>query len=389
MTTTGLVKRGLAVAVALAVLLLVLGQLLGQPILLGYVATGSMEPAMDAGDGFVAIPSAVTGSPSEGDVAVFDARELHDGGLTTHRIVGETDAGYVTKGDANPFTDQDGGEPPVTEGQIVAAAWQVNGDVVTIPHLGTAIMAVHGAMESGYGLVASALGITTALEGDNLGAMLVALGISLFGVGFLLDHAGPHRRDTTRSTSRENVYAFWGTIALVLFVVVGLATAAMVVPAGTYEYAVVSTESPTDDPQVLAPGETAELTRTVDNAGYVPVVVVHEAESSGVESDLHWQTVGPRDSSETTLSLSAPESTGEYSRHLGEYRYLAVLPPSVLVWLHGVHPLFAIAAVDLVVVGLVVGTTLLLFGRSDFRIRTAGDHVPFSTRIRRRLRRWR
>lgn len=387
MTTTGLVKRGLAVAVALAVLLLVLGQVLGQPILLGYVATGSMEPAMDAGDGFVAVPSAVTGSPSEGDVVVFDARELHDGGLTTHRIVDETDEGYVTKGDANPFTDQDGGEPPVTDGQIVAVAWQVNGDVVTIPYLGTTIMGVHDAMESGYGLLASALGITTSLEGDNLGAMLVAAGVALFGVGLLAERVAPNRRNTARSTSRENVYAFWGTIALVLFVVVGLATAAMVIPAGTYEYAVVSAESPTDDPQVLAPGGTGELTRTVDNAGYVPVVVVHEAESSGVESDPYWQTVGPRDSGETMLSLSAPESTGEYTRHVGEYRYLAVLPPSVLVWLHGVHPLFAIAAVDLVVVGVVVGTTLLLFGRGDFRIRTAGDHVPFSTRIRRRLRR--
>ncbi|WP_306054093.1 signal peptidase I [Natronococcus wangiae] len=389
MTTTGLVERGVAVAVVVAVLLLVLGQVLGQPILLGYVATGSMEPTMDAGDGFVAIPSAVTGAPSEGDVVVFDARELHDGGLTTHRVVGETDAGYVTKGDANPFTDQDGGEPPVTEGQIVAAAWQVNGDVVTIPHLGTAIVAVHGAMESGYGLFASVLGITTALEADNLGAMLVALGVALFGAGFLLDCAGPHRRDTRRSTSRENVYAFWGTVALVLFVLVGFATAAMVVPAGTYEYAVVSTDSPTDDPQVLAPGEASELTRAVDNAGYLPIVVVHEAESGGVEADPGWQTVGPRDGGETTLSLSAPESTGEYARHVGEYRYLAVLPPTALVQLHGVHPLVALAAVDAVVVGAVVGTILLLFGRGDFRIRHAGDHVSSSTRIRRKLQRWR
>jgi signal peptidase I len=105
MTATGLLKRALPVAVAAVVLLFVLGQLPGQPILLSYVATGSMEPTMDAGDGFVAVPSAVTGPPSEGDVVVFDARELHDGGLTTHRVVDETDEGDVTKGDANPFTD--------------------------------------------------------------------------------------------------------------------------------------------------------------------------------------------------------------------------------------------------------------------------------------------
>jgi len=92
MTTASLLKRGLGFGLALVV-----GpdrrQLLGQPILLGYVATGSMEPTMDAGDGFVSVPSAVTGDVEEGDVVVYQARELHDGGLTTHRVVGETEEG--------------------------------------------------------------------------------------------------------------------------------------------------------------------------------------------------------------------------------------------------------------------------------------------------------
>ncbi|MFC4542571.1 signal peptidase I [Halosolutus amylolyticus] len=389
MTTGSLVKRALTVAVAFVVLLLVLGQLLGQPILLGYVATGSMEPTMDAGDGFVAIPSAVAGSPSEGDVVVFNARELHDGGLTTHRIVDETDEGYVTKGDSNPFTDQDGGEPPVTEGQIVAVAWQVNGEVVSIPHLGTAIMGVQGVMESGYDLLTAPLGVTTAFEAENAGAIMIALGIAMLGFGLLVERVGPHRRDTTRSTARENVYAFWTTIGLVLLVLVTLATAAMVIPSGTYEYGLVSTDDPTDDPQVLAPGASTDLPRTVDNAGYVPIVVVHEAESSGVDAEPDRQVVGPRDSGETTISLTAPETTGEYARHVGEHRYLAVLPPSVLVWLHGVHPLAAITAVNAVIVGVTVVAVLVLFGSGDFRIRRPGGHVPLWTRLQRKLRRLR
>jgi len=387
--TSSLLTRALTVVVAIVVLLLVLGQLLGQPILLGYVATGSMEPTMDAGDGFVAIPSALTGSPSEGDIVVFNARELHGGGLTTHRIVGETDDGYITRGDANPFTDQDGSEPPVSEGQIVAVAWQVNGEAVTIPHLGTGIQGVHSAMESGYSLVAPILGITAAFEGDNVGGMLVAFGVALLGFGLLLDQVGPHTRDASRSTSRQNVYAFWTTLGLILFILVALATAAMVIPSGTYEYGVVSTESPTDDPQVLAPGETGELTRSIDNAGYLPIVVVHEAESRGIAADPAWQTVGIRESTETTVSVTAPESTGEYTRNIGEHRYLAILPPSLLVWLHGLHPLLAIAAVDLVIVGVVVGVVIAAFGKSDFRLRRSGGHVSLSTRLRRKLRRWR
>ncbi|WP_293029867.1 S26 family signal peptidase [Natronococcus sp.] len=387
MRTRTLVVRGVAGLVVLAVALLVVGQVFGQPILLSYVATGSMEPTMDAGDGFVAVPNAVAGSPSEGDVVVFDAQELHGGELTTHRIVEVTPDGYVTAGDANPFTDQGGDEPPVTDEQIVAVAWQPGGEVVTIPHLGTAVMGVQGALESAYGTAASVLGVSTA-DSHGVGSVLVGLGVALFGVGILLDHAGVTRRETARSTSRENVYAFWGTVALVVFVIVALATAAMVVPAGTYEYEVAVTESPTDDPQILAPGETSELTRAVENAGYAPVVVVHET-GSGLEAEPESQTLGPRSEDATTLSVSAPQETGEYTSHVGEYRYLAVLPPSLLVWLHGIHPLAAIAAVDLVLVGVVVGAVALLFGRGDFRIRSPGDHVALSTRLRRRLRRWR
>ena len=388
MTSATLLKRVFGVVVALAIVLLLVGQLLGQPILLGYVATGSMEPTMDAGDGFVAIPSAVSGSVSDGDVVVFDARELHGGGLTTHRVVGETSEGYVTKGDANPFTDQDGSEPHVTDGQIVAKAWQVNGEVVTIPYLGTAIMGVHDTVASVAGTIAPILGLTTSPDSEGIGSLLVAVGVALLGFGVLLERLGPGQRDKTRSRSRENVLAFWTTLGLVLLVFVTFATAAMVIPAGTTEYELVSAETPEEDPQILAPGETGELTRTVDNAGYLPVVVVHEARSNNVETDPPWQTVGIRSSGETTVSLTAPETTGQYTRHVGEHRYLAVLPPSLLVWLHGLHPLVAIAAVNGVIVGVAVTIVLVVFGRGDLRLRSAGTHVSLSTRLARRLRKW-
>ncbi|ELY45004.1 signal peptidase I [Natronorubrum sulfidifaciens] len=388
MTSTTLLKRALGVVVALAIVLLLVGQLLGQPILLGYVATGSMEPTMDAGDGFVAIPSAVTGSVTDGDVVVFEARELHGGGLTTHRVVGETSEGYVTKGDANPFTDQDGGEPHVTDGQIVAKAWQVNGEVVTIPHLGTAIMGVQNTAAAAAGTIGSVLGLTTSPDSEGIGSLLVAVGVALLGFGVLLERIGPARREKKRSRSRENVLAFWTTLGLVLLVFVTFATAAMVVPSGTTEYEVVSTETPEDNPQILAPGETGELTRTIDNAGYLPIVVVHEARSNNVETDPPWQTVGLRSSGETTVSLTAPETTGEYTRHVSEHRYLAVLPPSLLVWLHGLHPLVAIAAVNGVIVGVAVTIVLVVFGRGDLRLRSAGRHVPLSTRLKRKLRKW-
>ncbi|MFC6729097.1 signal peptidase I, partial [Natronoarchaeum mannanilyticum] len=165
-------KGAAATALLVVVAALVVGQLLGQPILLGYVATDSMEPTMDAGDGFIAIPSPLAGDVSEGDVVVFEAEQLHGGGLTTHRVVGETDRGYVTKGDANPFTDQDGGEPPVSDQQIVAEALQINGEVVVIPHLGTAVMGIQSGVSSAQSTDASAVGVGGGLDSSQVGGLL-------------------------------------------------------------------------------------------------------------------------------------------------------------------------------------------------------------------------
>lgn len=121
----------------LIVLLLILGSVLGQPVLVGYVETGSMSPTLEPGDGFIAVPTQLDSSIEEGDVVVFQAEEVQGGGLTTHRVVNKAERGFITKGDANPFTDQGNDEPPVKRAQIVATALQVNGNVVVIPSLGT------------------------------------------------------------------------------------------------------------------------------------------------------------------------------------------------------------------------------------------------------------
>ncbi|GAB3036839.1 signal peptidase I [Natronobiforma cellulositropha] len=386
MNASKLGERVLLACVALVVLSLVVGHLLGQPVLLGYVTSGSMEPTIGTGDGFVAVPSALTGDPEPGDVVVFEATHLHDGGLTTHRVVDVTDEGYVTRGDANPFTDQDGGEPPVRDGQIVASALQIGDRVVTIPHLGTAVMGVQTGAERAVGVAAAAVGAPIALGGESVGALLVGVGVALLGLAMLLEGTGT-RRDVKRSTVRERVLAFWVAVGLVLLVLVTLATAAMVVPSGVVGYGVGASEAATGDPQIVAPGETATVAHTVDNAGYVPVVTLFEAESPGVEATPDRLTVGARATGETTLSLAAPEQPGETVRYVGEHRYLLVLPPSVLAALHGVHPLLALAAVNAVIVTVAVGLVVLLFGAGDFRIRRPGDHVPLRTRLERKLRR--
>jgi signal peptidase I len=76
------------------------------PTLLGWqaevVASGSMAPALHAGDVVIADPRAR--SPRTGQIVVVRDPDV-DGGLLTHRVVAVTDGVLRTRGDANPQSD--------------------------------------------------------------------------------------------------------------------------------------------------------------------------------------------------------------------------------------------------------------------------------------------
>ena len=97
------------------------------PSVLGYsllaVASGSMEPALSAGD--LVVVHREDGY-RVGDVVAF----WDEGSLTTHRLVAEAPEGFATKGDANNV--QDG--RPVAAGQIAGRV------VLAVPFVGAAAL---------------------------------------------------------------------------------------------------------------------------------------------------------------------------------------------------------------------------------------------------------
>jgi len=259
----------LQVAAVLVVASLIVGQYLGQPVLLSYVETGSMQPVLSPGDGFIAIPAPIAGGIGVGDVVTFDAQEIEGGGLTTHRVVEETERGYVTRGDNNPFTDQDGGEPVVQEADIVAKALTVGGGVVVIPHLGTVAMGFQSALDSVQTWLAVTFGVRSLQGTQGLAYIFFGLSAVAYAVDWYLDRGAANAR--TRDRSRDDgtsVFAIVGVLALVLM---ATATAAMVVPGGSQEYGVVSAEFESENPTVIERGTSQQLEYVVPNAGLVPV----------------------------------------------------------------------------------------------------------------------
>ncbi len=349
------VWRAIQLFLLLAVLALVVGQVLGQPILLSFVTTGSMEDTMEPGDGFVAIPPELAGDVGEGDVVTFDAEEIEGGGLTTHRIVEETDGGYITQGDANPFTDQDGGEPVVQDPEIAAVAWQPGSDVLVIPHLGTIAMTIQSGFEWAQLQLATLLGTDLLLGTQGLAYLLFALSILLY---FLIGWLEPtRRRDRENRPSRD-----LGTnprlivLALTLVLVAG-ATTAMVIPSETDGFGIVSAEFESDNPDVIEQGTSESFDYPLHNPGLFSTVVILEPQDERIDVDSSVHPLSSRESTNATVTLSAPEETGSYHTYLEQRRYLGILPTSTIVQLHDVHPW-----APLVVINTMIALPFYLFG---------------------------
>lgn len=346
---------------------MVIGQFYGIPVGPSYVETDSMEPTLNPGDGFIAVPIAIAGPVEEGDVITFDAERLHGGGLTTHRVIGETDEGYLTKGDANPFTDQDGAEPPVAEGQIKAEALQVNGGVLVIPNLGTAVMGVGSVVESAQIRIAGLLGTSTLIGTQGLGYLIGAIAILAYAIDVLVFGS---KKDRSRPQSRDSGIDPRLIVGAFALLIVLAATAAMIGPAGTEQIGMLSAEFDSDRPTVLPQGESAELTYEIHNGGLLPVVSYFEAGSNRVEpqqQELYLERDGRED---LTVTLSAPEETGYYPQYVTERRYLAILPIEMIRALYEFHPWAPLIVINGLLGGSFYSVSMLLVGRGRVRDRS-------------------
>jgi signal peptidase len=336
-------SRAIKLLGVLAVLLLV-AQAVGQPLLLSYVRTGSMEPAIGAGDGFITLPAAATGPPAEGDVIVYRAEQVNQGGLTTHRVVDETDRGYITRGDANPFTDQSAGEPPVRDPQIVAVALQLGGDVVVLPAFGTAVTAIRGAASG----VVQRLGLPVDARSPSLWLGLATAGLILLLFSDEQEPASPGREDTSAGSESPTLQPR----ALVLLagaVVVALATASMVLPLGPTEYPVVSADAELPGPRVIAAGESEATTYRVPSGSLLSTRYYVQPASEGVSVQNGSGTAPPGTIQNVTVTLSAPPETGYYRRYVRSNQYPVVVPVGMIDTLYATHPLAPVVLLDTLV----------------------------------------
>ena len=383
----------LQAVVVLALVAIVVGQFIGQPVLVTYVTSDSMAPTISAGDGYLVLPSVVAGPVEEGDVIVFNAKTLHGGkgGLTTHRVVGETEQGFLTRGDNNPFTDQSGGEPPVKRVQIVGQAVSVGENPVVIPHLGTALTGVRSTMQNVQRWLAIRLGMRSLLGTRGLAYILLGIGGVLYAGSVVAERrngGAARRRSTGRRRRRggllpRRVPKILLALALGGILVAG-ATVAMTVAGGVHEFGVVSAERDSPEATIIPAGGSERLDYSVPNGGVVPIVAYVDAASTGVETPTEGVLVRPGERETVGVELAVPPSTGYYPRYVVEHRYIAVLPRSWIHRLYLVHPWLPVVVIDALILAVFMLVAVPIIGRGT--IRPHATRRPLVRRIKRLLR---
>ncbi|AHG01253.1 hypothetical protein HALLA_02425 (plasmid) [Halostagnicola larsenii XH-48] len=374
--------RWLQFALVVLVVLVGLFSLLGQPMLV-FVETGSMEPTLEPGDGYVAVPEMFAGEIEQGDVILFEAKELGDDGeLTTHRVDAVTDEGYITKGDANPFTDQEDEEPLVQDEQIRSVGLEVGGDLVVVPGLGAVVETITGVFDTIQDRLFSSVG----LEPPGSGAFsLGVLGLSVTAYLALSARDTFGRETTTGRSRREGARSGAVVIVVLLLVVLVPLNLTMLLPSGVYQYEIVSSNAPGDGEQTIEAGSSAAVPYPLTNGGQIPMVVILEPASEGVTIEKHQYHLSRSSTESASVTMQAPEETGTHYRFVEETRYAMVLPPTVIGALHSVHPVVALFAINVPVVAVLTLLGIGLLGTGRMRLRSRSRGLSMGAHLRRSL----
>lgn len=384
-----IITRGIVFLLLLAAFITVLGTALGSPMGVSYVETNSMEPTLSPSDGFILVPDDLTDSPEQGDIVVFRAERLGGGGLTTHRVVGETDRGYITQGDNNNAPDQEGDEPPVQQAQIVGQPLYVGDQVVVLPYVGSAAAISSDLINGGRGWLDSALwqlGIDDPSSQHRKYAV-AALLMMLYGLDSLRergrDHQSSKRNRRGADRSRDDQHSVQTILVVLTAVLIVSTTAAMVVPSGTQQYGIVAlaSDGPHEAGHLASTGEKVEFTHGMGNSPILPMVVLIQG-GDGVSVDRQQAFLARGEIANVSTTISVPPSIGYYQFYVLEHWYIPILPTELITALYRVHPWLPLAVINALIGVPFYILSAKLVGTGRIRVRSRKRDLSILSRLR-------
>ena len=268
---------------------------------LTYVYSQSMEPVLHVNDAFFVWPAKTY---AVGDVIVYRPTVL-DAERITHRVVAATAAGFTTKGDNNPSTDQASGEPQVTaeriEGRVVA--W--NGRLLVLQGLGSLA----------GGVSTSFVPVLRLISG-----VLIAVGVLNLVWGLLF----PKRKRKSRRRLRlHHVYR------IATFIGLGVLIVAILSGSRTTQIRYLVSQNPGGTGNQVAVGSPGTLVVTIHNPGLLPIWNTTQG-LDGLQVVGEPAIVLPMTDSTMTISTPTSSETGWKQGYLHSYHYPVVLPRFIM-----------------------------------------------------------
>lgn len=312
-------NRGVVLAVMAMGVVLTLGAIAPgmAPVVVATPDSGSMTPTAETHSLVLVLDT----EPSVGEIALFETPSQDSPVL--HRLVGTTDDGevFLTQGDANAFTDQEAGDPPVPPGDVYGTVPTIGGHPAVIPYVGIVL--------------------TNPIVGLGIWALL---GASLL----YTTTGGTVVRETVASVPLRVHVVVLAVALVVILPVVSVGTAA------TVETEILTTTTaPEDADHLVQPGEVGERTIVVSSP-----VIWGVATTAQVEGDLRIDRVepGPESGTRAVTVVNEPsETAGAHTGTITVYSYPAILPNAVLSELSTIHPLLAGFATS-----IPIGTAMIL-----------------------------
>ena len=313
----------------------------GSPIEVSYVVSGSMSPALETNDGYVLVPP---GEIRAGDIITYDS-DMQDTQVT-HRVVEVTDSGFVTKGDANPSTDQAGGAPLVDPDAVIGRVLTISDTAVVIPQLGVVIDLIRTNWMMTLGSVAFALAISQGWSHQ-------------------------HRQRSKKRSRLKSRNIVWTALLISLLITTAL------VSTGTAHapFVYIATESGGESQRLIPVGvdekvtlnaavQASPHTQTVITADGMRIISQTISRGDTLRGDNPASTVPITNPAawmhtylttetdiEVTARVPAQPTIGPYETQLNMYVYPGTLPVTITERLHAIHPVVA-AFVSVVVLHL-------------------------------------
>lgn len=338
-----LTRAILAVAVLLALLATATT---ASPVRVRAMQGDAMAPTIGPADAYVVVDAETV---EAGDIVVFWAPETES--FETRRVVGRTDAGFLTRGDAAQTTDQAAGSSPVPRSGIVGEVATLNGQPVVLPGLGGPV--------------------SFTSERSLLLLAAVALLAGVFVVRGRHDH---RRHDPDRHIWRVRDVA---TAVFVGLLITSLALTPL--GAASFQVTFMATADGGEARYAVPVGEPVTRTIEVSVAATPFTSLVVEAEGMTVEE---WTRTGS--TLAVTVTVPPADATGPQAATLSVFPYPGILPRPVLESLHGIHPLVAIlGAAAVLLVPPVLAYLLFVDGARPIRAHRVRRRVNQFVRERR------